>query len=183
MTILDDVRTYASAGFHSVTRKGLEVIETPWAIGPHEHLDIYAEDLGNGRRKLSDRGQIAELLADAGVDLNTRSRRRAWDALRGELPPALLTSTSPYEIATESDDNAGQALYDLAAVCLRAWGLSVLGPQQRRTWTEALMQRRRCRARGQPPPMGQEQIRWQSTRRFLCFVRESLCLCAGRGRP
>lgn len=115
------------------------MLRTPWSIGEGKTLDLYVEQIADHLYRLSDLGQVAELLADHDVDLSKPSRRRAWDEFRRPLA-TMLVQTREFEIATTAEPGAlGKAAHELGSVAMRAAGLTALSGKQRRTWAVELL--------------------------------------------
>lgn len=147
MTVIDEVRTFTANGFAEFGRRGsLECLLTPFQLDEDRCLELYVEEVADGHFKVSDRGQVAELLADQQVDLGSKSNFRSWAKVLADLPAVAFAEEAPFEIAaTTARDTLAQTIVHVGQVSVRASGLAVLGKAPARNWRETLIKRAKAK--------------------------------------
>lgn len=126
--------------------QGRELLVTPWDFEDGATVTMLVERLGSDHYLLTDRGLVADRLADCGVDLDRPAPSKSWAAIRDSLP-RLLAEPSPFELAaTASSSDLGQVAAELASRMMQAEGLNVLGHRRRPSGFSASIMRQASEA-------------------------------------
>lgn len=128
-----EVRPYGSA----------YLVYTPVSLEGGQVVTVYVEEIGEDVFNLSDRGQVTDELALAGVDLATNVQAaRSWVAVKRslDLSPAI-GDVGEFELsASASGDMIGRAVMRLSETALRAEGLKAFAPHRsRRSFRERVI--------------------------------------------
>ena len=105
------------------------LVTLPLAFADGHLAQVHARCLSGETWTLSDRGQTAVSLSDAGVDLSTGAPSRSWNALLQsvDLPPAMEGQTDPYVLSMSSTrETLGTDLIRLGEAMLLGDGLRAL---------------------------------------------------------
>ncbi|MEE9965560.1 MAG: hypothetical protein K4304_10790 [Propionicimonas sp.] len=110
---------------------GGELLLTPWDLFGGRSLDLLVREVDRDWFLVSDRGLIADRLADASVDVTRGAAARSWQMLRRGLVTTFVAA-SEFEIATTATRaDLGRAINDVAARALQGDSLRVLSRSHR----------------------------------------------------
>ena len=140
MTIAETLRRALTERISSVHYLDGELVATPWDFDDGRTLDLYVTEVSSGNYLVTDRGLVADRLADAHVDLSTQSGSRSWSMVRHGLT-WVGAEVSPYELAATSPlSDLGATMRDVCARALQADALKVLArSRNRRTYADQAM--------------------------------------------
>lgn len=158
---------------HAVRYGDGELLTLPWSFADGDSLSLLVT-VERGHYTISDRGQAADALAIAGVDLSTRGASASWQAVRRStgVPPAVMAEDDPYVLsASATEDTLAEALIAVGETMLRADGLRVLATHRRAvTFSDRVIRRVSTRSGLAVVPHAKLRTRHGGERQVTCRV-------------
>lgn len=108
-----------------------EMLMTPWSLPNGRTFDIFVRRLDTDWFMVSDRGFVADHLAESGVDVSRGVGARSWGMLRRDLEVSFGDASEFEVAATTARATLGQTINEIAGRALQGAALTVLARSRR----------------------------------------------------
>lgn len=145
MTTIDLVSEFTHAMRENLSQVAYgdgQLLTVPFTFSDGEAIQLLVREHGHGLYSISDRGQVADSLVLAGVNLEAKGVQASWKEITHNIEFPALESSSIYEIGIMiGHENLGEGISELISAILSAEGLRVAAKTKgRRTFKERVVQ-------------------------------------------